>query len=106
MNAPLPCVVTRDLGAYMRQQDAAEALSRAREQAAECTDPVAALERLREENYDAYLALQDALIQKDTTRAGELLSAAFEVEMNLFMEAGLRITAAGIYALSKARGEA
>lgn len=26
MNAPLPCIVTRDLGAYMHQQDAAEAL--------------------------------------------------------------------------------
>ncbi len=26
MNAPLPCIVTRDLGAYMRQQNTAEAL--------------------------------------------------------------------------------
>lgn len=86
MNAPLPCIVTRDLGAYMRQQDAAEALERARERAAESADPLNALQRLEEDNYPAYLELLDALIKQDTKRAGEIMQSAFEVEVNVFAE--------------------
>lgn len=86
MNAPLPCIVTRDLGAYMRQQDAAEALERARERAAESADPLNALQRLEEDNYPSYLELLDALIKQDTKRAGEIMQAAFEAEVNVFAE--------------------
>ena len=45
-----------------------------------------ALERLKDHDYAGYQALQDALIKQDTKRAGELLSAAFEVEVNVFAE--------------------
>jgi hypothetical protein len=90
MNAPLPCIVTRDLGAYMRQQDAAEALDRARERAAECADVINALERLQDHDYAGYQALQDALIKQDTKRAGEILQVAFEVEVNVFAEGEVR----------------
>lgn len=90
MNAKLPCIVTRDLGAYMRQQDAAEALDRAREHAAEIADVIAALERLQEADYAGYCALNDALIKQDTKRAGEILQVAFEVEINVFAEGEVR----------------
>lgn len=90
MNAFLPCIVTRDLGAYMRQQDAAEALASARERAAECADVISALERLREAKYDVYCALNDALVKQDAKRAGELLSAAFEAEIDVFTEDEVR----------------
>ena len=86
MTAPLPCIVTSDLGAHMRQQDAVEALDRARERAAECADPLSALKRLEEDNDPAYRALLDALIKQDTKRAGEIVQAAFEAEVNVFAE--------------------
>ncbi|VVE33699.1 hypothetical protein [Pandoraea commovens] len=86
MNAPLPCIVTRDLGAYMHQQDAAEALAKAREYGAERADPQNALKRLEDDNYPAYLELLDALIKQDTKRAGEIMQAAFEAEVNVFAE--------------------
>ncbi|VVE31118.1 hypothetical protein PEP31012_03681 [Pandoraea eparura] len=86
MNAPLPCIVTRDLGDYMRQKDAAEALDRARDRAAECVDVINALQRLQEHDYAGYQALQDALIKQNTKRAGEILQVAFEVEVNVFAE--------------------
>ncbi|VVE06934.1 hypothetical protein [Pandoraea terrigena] len=90
MNARIPCIVTRDLGAYMRQQDAAEALDRARERAAECADVINALQRLQDHDYDGYCALNDALIKQDTKRAGEILQVAFEVEVNVFAEGEVR----------------
>lgn len=86
MTARLPCIVTSDLGAYMRQQDAAEALDRARERGAESADPLNALQRLEEDNYPAYLELLDALIKQDTKRAGEIMQDAFEAEVNVFAE--------------------
>lgn len=86
MTAPLPCIATRDLGAHMRQQDAVEALDRARERAAESADPLNALQRLEKDNYSAYRALLDALIKQDTKRAGEIMQDAFEAEVNVFAE--------------------
>lgn len=83
MNAPLPCIVTRDLRGYMRQQDAAEALERGRERAAASADAIQALQRLQDNDYTAYCALNNALVRQDSKRAGEILSAAFEAEVNV-----------------------
>lgn len=90
MHSHLPCIATQDLGAYLRQQDAADLLAAARERAAESADAIAALQRLLDANYGAYCELQSALIRQDAKRAGELLSSAFEAEINVFLEDEVR----------------
>ena len=91
VNTQLSCIVMRDLGAFLRHQNVAEAQARAREHAAESADVIAALERLQEADYDGYRALQDALIKQDTKRAGEILQVAVEVEVGLFAEGEVRL---------------
>ncbi|MBN4665407.1 hypothetical protein HUS70_07565 [Pandoraea nosoerga] len=86
MSTQLSCIAMRDLGAFMRQQSAAEARASARERAAESADVIAALERFQDADYTGYCALLDALIKQDTKRAGEILQVAFEVEVNVFAE--------------------
>ncbi|WP_287497811.1 hypothetical protein [Pandoraea sp. CB10b_02] len=86
MSTQLSCIAMRDLGAFMRQQSAAEARASARERAAESADPLNALKRLEEDSYPAYLELLDALIKQDTKRAGEIMQEAFEAEVNVFAE--------------------
>lgn len=78
--------VERDTMKHMSQQEAAEALARAREKAADCVDPIAALERLRDNDYTTYLELHDAYVRKDAARQHEIEQEAFETEINLFIE--------------------
>jgi len=82
----IPDQVEGDTMKYLSQQEAAEALARAREKAADCVDPIAALERLRENDHATYLELHDAFVRKDAARQHEIEQEAFETEINLFIE--------------------